>query len=114
MIFDMTDLNGSFLDKLPQATIQKKIPTGGYSYDPVTKKQTLAYSDLEDVSAYVGNWSLKEIQNSNNLLTLESKKVLLKGSSISQGTILVIDDDEFKIDYQEPKQGYIVLGVSAR
>ncbi|APT75056.1 hypothetical protein LN42_00580 [Marinitoga sp. 1137] len=111
-MFDNKIVNMYFFDRLPKypITIRSQISV---SQDPITRKIIRNYSE-QNVYAYIGSFSKNEIEHSNNKLTIESKKVILKDIDINTEDIVVIDGEEYQILYLNTKQNLKILGVEKK
>lgn len=112
--FDFVYLTDGYLNKLYNATIAVKT-IASREYDPVTRKNSVTYNETSGVNAYVSTWRFDQIANSNNKLSVESRKVIMKDTvNVTPSSIIAIDGVDHKIDLIVRRPGYIVLGVSRK
>ncbi len=111
MFESFEELNSNFAKQLPRGTITI-LRESGYTYSG-TGMRTPSYSETT-ATAYVGLWSVRQIEQSAGRLSLSSKKLILVGVEVLPTDLIQIGDVVYKIDLPEYKRGYTVLGVSKK
>lgn len=74
-------------------------------YNPITGVTTTTWAIDKDVPAYIGKFEQETIQFSDNKLTEEHKKVIVKGEETAE----LINDKPVSMTIQN--KGYTVFGV---
>lgn len=97
---------------MPKQNITVKTQNGT-TFDPVTQVEIPNYVET-NVEAYVGWFDSRTINNLNNRLNVDSRKVLLKPLPMSSDSIIVIDGKEYTITYMQVYEEVIVLGVNEK
>lgn len=112
-MFNMQNLYSYGMRRLPKTPITLKVPNGTYSLDPVTKKRTENFT-IQQVYGYVGYFDERTIANSNNKLSLESRKVILEDVTVTPDTIVSFEGKEYVIATMQVKGNIVVLGVNPK
>lgn len=96
--------NQKMLDRMLHDTINIKYGKTT-EYNPITDTTTTTWAVNKDVPAYIGKFEQEAIEFSDNKLTTEHKKVIVKGEEQAE----LINDKPVSMTIQN--KGYTVFGV---
>ena len=111
-MFRVDYLRDYSLRRLPKTPITLKIPIG-YTLDPVTRQSSKEYNIIETLG-YVGYFSADTLKNNHEKLSIESRKIILKNTNVTEDTIVNFEGKDYEIAIIKIQGDVVILGVNPK